>query len=566
MSRYVPQAIVIVLLVGGFWAALPPASAVIVSDPVASAPEVRGVVHVHTRRSDGGGTLDDVAAAAARAGLQFVVVTDHGDGTRLPEEPSYQHGVLVIDAVEVTTFDGHVLALGIGQAPYRLGGRGEDVVADINRLGGFAIAAHVDSPKESLTWRAWDSALTGFEWLNGDSEWRDESTLSLLPLLAQYLVRPAESVARILDRPTVTLARWDRQSATRRLVTIAAADAHARIGGSQEDEPRWWRRLSLPIPGYESLFRTVSLSVTGVRLMGDPRADAGMVMDAIRSGHTYTEVDGVAHGARLVFTATNGAVSAGPGGALPASGEVVIDAAVPGFRDGVIRLLQDGRVIQEAATSQIHLSVPGTPAVYRVEVMHRRSPGTPPIPWLVSNPIWIGRDERWGRPQSSETDRPEERLQTLKLGDWTVEHSERSVGAVDVVRQEGEEAVLFRYALGGVESSGPFVAAALPVHGMGAADGIGLRCKAERAMRVSVEVRLETPGGDERWRRSIYLDGMTRHVQIPLSAMRRVGEPSSEELNPNSVRSILVVVDGTNTPSGRSGQIWIEGASLVRLR
>ena len=50
-------------------------------------PPVRGALHVHTRLSDGSGTAAQVAAAAAGAGLQFVILTDHGDGLRRPEPP-----------------------------------------------------------------------------------------------------------------------------------------------------------------------------------------------------------------------------------------------------------------------------------------------------------------------------------------------------------------------------------------------------------------------------------------------------------------------------------------------
>jgi len=46
---------------------------------------VAGAYHVHSARSDGSGTVDDIAAAAARAGLRFVLLTDHGNGTRVPE-------------------------------------------------------------------------------------------------------------------------------------------------------------------------------------------------------------------------------------------------------------------------------------------------------------------------------------------------------------------------------------------------------------------------------------------------------------------------------------------------
>src|SRR5512133_1796541 len=93
-----------------------------------SQPVVAGVFHVHTRRSDGTGTVDEVAAAASRVGLQFVVFTDHGDGTRAPEAPSYRSGVLCIDGVEIGTSGGHYAAMGMRPSPYPLGGEPRDVV------------------------------------------------------------------------------------------------------------------------------------------------------------------------------------------------------------------------------------------------------------------------------------------------------------------------------------------------------------------------------------------------------------------------------------------------------
>jgi len=77
--------------------------------PSGGVPAVRGVVHVHTNRSDGTGSIDDVIRAAATAGLKFVIVTDHGDATRAPDLPDYRDGVLYIDAVEISTRDGHLV-------------------------------------------------------------------------------------------------------------------------------------------------------------------------------------------------------------------------------------------------------------------------------------------------------------------------------------------------------------------------------------------------------------------------------------------------------------------------
>ena len=64
-------------------AALPPrARALAVSPDVA--PGIRGAFHIHTRRSDGSGTPDEIAAAAARAGLKFIILTDHDTGASEP--------------------------------------------------------------------------------------------------------------------------------------------------------------------------------------------------------------------------------------------------------------------------------------------------------------------------------------------------------------------------------------------------------------------------------------------------------------------------------------------------
>src|SRR5829696_8769244 len=118
---------------------MPPRARALPPAPAGVAPGARGVLHVHTNRTDGTGSVDDVIGAAAAAALKFVIVTDHGDGTRTPDLPDYRQGVLYIDATEISTRDGHLVALGIPKTPYPLGGEGRDVIDDIHRLGGLAI-------------------------------------------------------------------------------------------------------------------------------------------------------------------------------------------------------------------------------------------------------------------------------------------------------------------------------------------------------------------------------------------------------------------------------------------
>ena len=80
--------------------------------------------------------------------------------------PAYRSGVLVIDAVEISTSGGHYIALGREQARYRLAGEPRVVVDDVTRLGGFGVVAHPDSAKDDLRWRDWTLPFIGIEWLN----------------------------------------------------------------------------------------------------------------------------------------------------------------------------------------------------------------------------------------------------------------------------------------------------------------------------------------------------------------------------------------------------------------
>src|ERR1700738_5100550 len=133
---------------------------------------VAGILHIHTNRSDGQSGPEAIAAAAAPAGLRFVVFTDHGDATRTPDPPEYRSGVLCLDGVEISTAGGHYIALDMPAAPYPLAGEPRDVVEDVRRLGGFGIAAHPDSPKAQLEWGGWTTTFDGIELLNPDTAWR----------------------------------------------------------------------------------------------------------------------------------------------------------------------------------------------------------------------------------------------------------------------------------------------------------------------------------------------------------------------------------------------------------
>ena len=532
----------------GIWQALPPPAQTLAT----AAAGVRGAIHVHTRRSDGSGTFQQIAAAAARASLQFVILTDHADGTWTPSRPEYLSGVLVVDAVEISGEDGHVIALGLPKAPYPLKGEVRDIVDDIARMGAMSIAAHPGSSKPQLRWTEWTSPFDGLEWLNADSESRDERWFTLARALLSYPFRPAASIGAVLDRPEAILRRWDALAARRRVVSLAGADAHARLDVRGDDRTR---AAVLDVPGYEAMFKAFSITAVGVRFTKDAEADSAALLDAIRRGHVYSTVDALATPGAVSFTASRGGTTWQAGDFVPPAGddiELRVHSNAPsGSR---VVLLRNGAVA-ETADRTMRRSVPASSAVYRVEIQLPGAPGSPPVPWVVTNPIYIRAEDT----KPAERGEPSDRAPLYENGaarGWRVETSPRSKAALDVSRTITGTELLLRWGIGGTLSESPYAAVAMPAGTlMPGYDRLLFTARADKPMRMSVQFRT---GNGERWRRSVYLDETARQIAVFFDDVRPVGATAQRRLPLGQVRDVLFVVDTVNTSPGNAGQFWID--------
>ena len=522
---------------------------------------------MHSTRSDGSGDAASIAAAAARAGLNFVIFTDHGDATRQPDEPRYIDGVLCIDAVELSTEHGHVVALGLPRTSYPLGGEARDVLDDVARLGGFAIAAHIDSPKSDLQWSDRVTALGGIEWLNADSEWRDESFGSLTRALLMYPVYGAAALTALLDRPVSVLERWDALTAERRIVAIAASDAHARLGLRNLGEPEGGGS-ALHVPSYENMFRMFSNVLPSTTLSGDAGQDAEAVLAAIRNGRLYSVIDGLAGPATLSFTATSGTTTVSFGDVLPnADAATVLRASVQGLEDARLVLIKDGQPLETSGSVTLERVVTGAPAVYRAEVSLPGAPGDPGVPWMVSNPIYVGRAiaepivAAQGPPPSTFAFQ----YRDGPASAWTVEHSPESLGAIDEIKAVTGQQLSLRYALGGNASSSAFAAFVMPAGAdLPSYDRLIFTGRASHPMRMSVQIRERGGAAGERWHRSVYLEPTAREVSVSFGDMLPRGETSRPRPVLENVESVLFVLDTVNTPLGGNGTVWLDDVKYAK--
>jgi hypothetical protein len=554
-------ALLVAILIVAFVVILPPAT-LRVDGVAARTDEVRGSLHVHTRRSDGAGSVEQVAAAARDAGLQFVVFTDHGDATRRPDPPRYVSGVLCVDAVEISTTAGHYIALGMGQAPYRLAGEPRDVVDDVRRFGGFGIVAHPSSSKRELAWHAWDLPFDAIEWLNADSEWRDEARLPLFEAALTYFLRAPQTIVALFDRPAELLGRWDTLNATRRVVGLAGHDVHARVGRAPTDDAGEGGWL-LQLPSYHAAFSAFAVRARLARpWSGDAAADAGLLLAAIREGHVYTAIDALATPVAFDFTARGDGRVAHEGDELPIASDVELEARAPAVPGLSMILLRDGHpVAMGAGTLKVGGRTHSSRAVYRVEAYLAGRAG---VPWIVSNPIYVGPPLARTHPE------PAALVSELLVSGaspraWHIERDPSS--SVRTARGKApwdeRRALRVGYALGAGGRHGQFgaiVTAVQPGRLVGW-DGLRVQLRADRPMRISIQLR--APRAGRRWLRSVYVDQTTSWGEVTFADMRGA-EPGSGEVPLSDVSSLLFVVDTTHTLPTHGGTIWIGDVLLQR--
>jgi hypothetical protein len=527
---------------------------------------IRGALHVHSTRSDGIGSPEAIARAAADAGLSFVVLTDHGDATRAPDPPAYLDGVLLIDAVEISTAAGHYVALGMDAAPYPLGGEARDVVEDVARLGGFGIVAHPDSPKPALAWHDWDAPFDGVELVNLDTAWRRRvarpgfgAHLGLIGETLGAFVRPPETIARLAAAGEAS-ARWAEAAASRRIVIVAGADAHGGLAlGSRSNGEGGG--LPLPLPGYAAAFRALSVHVRpDAALTGDAAADASAVIAAIRAGHVYVALDGLATPPAFRFTATAGDRDVDAGDELAAGAPLTLHVrsnAPPAFTTTIWRGAEP--LGEPRQGTDVSVDVDGAPAVYRVTIDPPATDGDQMPPWILSNAIYV-------RASAAAPPRPAVRSQqaapatvlfdALEDGArWWIETDPSSVAAVDPTPGPDGPELRFRWGLPG-EPAAQQYAALVWESGTGSLAGHALvfEARSDDAARISVELREYRPDGQgPRWQRSIHLDPEWTTYRLPFDEFTPPpGQPRGAP--PDGFRSLMFVVNTVNTALGTNGR------------
>ncbi len=343
--------------------------------------EYVGNLHIHTSRSDGGGSAKEIAKAARTAGIDLIAINDHSYLTQLHlEDEGYHKGILVLVGSEIGSRSHHYLAYNIKNHIDDEHYSPQEVIDAVNNQGGFGFLAH---PFEkgmhflqnsvAYTWRDWSvRCYTGICIWNFSSRWK-ENVKSFWHGIFHIIFKKYT-----LKGPSQkTLATWDRLCSERRVVAIGGSDAHAssiKIG-----------LIKLKPLSYRYLLSTINTHIlTTSPLSGDFITDKEIIYASLMEGNCFIAHDGLcgAKGFMFYFMKDQERLEMGQEDKF-SPGLLVI--RLP--RKGLIKIIKDGSLFKTGYASGMSINIHER-GVYRVEVL-RKTPIFGWRPWIFSNPIYL---------------------------------------------------------------------------------------------------------------------------------------------------------------------------------
>lgn len=336
-----------------------------------------GVLHMHTRYSDGGVSVADMSSTAAALGLDFVAITDHmtlagqadvtaAERAGAPVIVGYEHNDTHVKHHYLVFETGRVVDEQVAPQGY---------VNQVRALGGIGFIAHPFEKRHYFQklppypWLDWGvDGYDGIEIWNQMSDWTEglRSWRSFVRLMypRRLLAGP----------PRELLAKWDELNQKRFVSGVGGVDAHTRVVRAGP-----FRYTVFPL----------KVEMKGIRTHVYLDGQSGeiskkRILHALRDGCGYVSNfrQGDARGALFGYRTHEGVVippgragdAAAPGGVLAVSLPHVAS----------IRFIRNGRVVGRFLHTRVASMEVSSPGVYRIEVARGLRP------WIYTNPLRIG--------------------------------------------------------------------------------------------------------------------------------------------------------------------------------
>ena len=378
--------------------------------------EFRANLHVHSAFShDSRGKIDDIVAAAQRAGTQILMLTEHPADhydVFLDGHQGLRDGILLIPGAETNgmlVYPRQSIKNFSKTTP-------QDLSEIVRGREGLTFLSHLE---ERMDWEI--QGLTGVEIYNTHADVKDEKRLLssmknplwLIKAADLYRKYPQEALSTLLDYPADYLKRWDQLCEQAPHTGVSANDAHQNIGLTvlltDDDKVRVEDGLGeqilmleknvfaaiQPIPADAKagsvLFQLrldpyeKSLRHVGTHLLMTELSQPA-VWDALNHGRAFVAFDWMADATGFDFALESAGSRQEMGSQLKYAEGMTLSGQSP--LPAQWKLIRNGKLEREFDGDSFHTPVT-TSGNYRVELWLKLA-GEDRI-WILSNPIYVGQ-------------------------------------------------------------------------------------------------------------------------------------------------------------------------------
>lgn len=337
-----------------------------------------GAIHIHSFYSDGQGDIKHIAAKAKKAGLSWIIITDHNTlRGYLQNEEGWYDGVAVIIGSEISPDNSdHYLALNI-KSEISEDTYPSEYIRKVKEQNGLGFIAHPDESKtrknsfKPLRWTDWNiEGFDGLEIWNYMSDWLDN--MSTKNIFMDYLFRH-----KILTGPSPNLLKWWDQLNNQNshiIPAIGGTDAHTFI--------HKLLGIKLKIFGYEDCFKTVTNFITTDTPLSESFDEAkNQILNALKKGqNTIINRTINPNYKDFSFCIMNDDRKAYPGYYI--NNDKKLKASIKLSKNAIIKLIHNGILVKKVyAKYLIHENL--LSGKYRVEISVNNSP------WIFTNPVVV---------------------------------------------------------------------------------------------------------------------------------------------------------------------------------
>lgn len=317
-----------------------------------------GAIHIHTKLSDGTGDINSISKAAKKAGLNWIIITDHNN---FDIKEGFYNGVCVIKGEEISPCSSnHYIALDIKNL-INPSDDTQKFVDEVRAQGGFGFAAHPDeadnrkNKAHPIKWTNKSVIPDGIEIWNWFSDWADDyDETNIFKIAYSYFFRH-----KLIQGPhKETLKWWDElnKKSENIIPAIAGVDAHA-LKISKYIIP-------IKIFPYKDCFKTLANVITlENEIPKDFESQKKLILSSIKNGNNLMINRHIKNEIPLIYVENK---------------TIIVKLSTK----AEIKIIQNGTQIFTENTKNLKFPIDEN-AKYRIEIYLKNQP------WIFSNQISI---------------------------------------------------------------------------------------------------------------------------------------------------------------------------------